>query len=155
VNASQIAAGVERLPAFNKPGDSGAAAGSDADIESRARAYLEVNCQHCHNLRGFAASTGLYLNANGPVNEAYGICKHPTATGSEGSDNRPVDIYPGDALKSILEFRISPAATSAAARMPPLARSVVHDEGHALIEQWINGVIVVDEDKYPNSSKCQ
>lgn len=155
VNATtQIAENVERLPVFNKPGDSGAAAGSDADIESRARAYLEVNCQHCHNVKGFAASTGLYLNASGPVGLAHGICKHPTATGQEGSNGRPVDIWPGDPAKSILEFRIGPTATSAAAKMPPLARSVVHDEGHALIEQWIRDVIVVDEQKYPNSSNC-
>jgi hypothetical protein len=38
--------------------------------------------------------------------------------------------------------------------MPPLARTVVHDVGHALIEQWIRDVIVVDEGKYPNSSSC-
>ena len=155
VNAeTKVAANVERLPAFNKPGDGGQAAGSDADIESRARAYLEVNCQHCHNVKGFAASTGFYLNASGPVDQSHGICKEPTATGQEGSNGRPVDIYPGDALKSILEFRISPAATSAAAVMPPLARSVVHTEGHALIAQWINDVVVEDEQKYPNSTNC-
>jgi uncharacterized repeat protein (TIGR03806 family) len=152
--ATQIAASVERLPAFNKPGDAGHAAGSGADVEARARAYLEVNCQHCHNVRGFAASTGLYLNASGPVGLAHGICKKPTATGAEGSGGRPVDIYPGDPLRSILEFRIGPQATSAAAVMPPLARSVVHGEGHALVEQWIRDVVVKDEQRYPNSTSC-
>jgi uncharacterized repeat protein (TIGR03806 family) len=162
VNAeSQLAMSVERLPVFNKAGDSGLA-DANADIEARARAYLEVNCQHCHNVRGFAASTGLYLHGQYlhagpqiPVDQAHGICKHPTATGQEGSAGRPVDIFPGDALKSILEFRLSPAATSAAARMPPLARSVVHAEGHALIAQWIDDVVVEDESKYPNSTACQ
>ena len=150
---SKIAVALERLPIFNKVGD-GNANDSDADIEARARAYLEVNCQHCHNVRGFAASTGHYLNASGPVDLAHGICKRPTATGSEGSNGRPVDIFPGDPLRSIMEFRISDAATTPAARMPPLARSVVHEEGHALIEQWIRDVIVVDEAKYPNSGNC-
>ncbi|MGH8481482.1 MAG: parallel beta-helix domain-containing protein [Nevskiaceae bacterium] len=153
--ATQVAENVERLPIFNKPGDAGFAAGSGEDIESRARAYLEVNCQHCHNVRGFAASTGLYLNASGPVGLAHGICKKPTATGSEGSGGRPVDIWPADPSRSILEYRIGPEATSPAARMPSLARSVVHDEGHALIEQWIRDVIVVDEEQYPNSSGCE
>lgn len=152
---TQIAANVERLPIFNKPGDAGFAAGSGQDIEARARAYLEVNCQHCHNVRGFAASTGLYLNASGPVGLAHGICKKPTATGAEGSGGRPVDIWPADPSRSILEYRIGPLATSPAARMPSLARSVVHEEGHALIEQWIRDVIVVDEGKYPNSSACE
>ena len=150
-----IATNLERLPAYNVPGDAGFAAGSDEDIESRAKAYLEVNCQHCHNYNGFAASTGLYMTAAEPVNQAFGICKHPTATGAEGSDGRPVDIWPGDPARSITEFRIGPEATSPSARMPPLARSVVHAEGHALIEQWIRDVIVVDENKYPNSSSCE
>ncbi len=155
VNAeTQIAANLERLPIFNKPGDSGAAAGTDEDVESRARAYLEVNCQHCHNVRGFAASTGLYLNASGAVGLAHGICKKPTATGSSGSGGRQFDIYPAHPELSIVEFRLGADADTPAERMPPLARTVVHDEGHALIEQWIRDVIVVDEAKYPNSSSC-
>ncbi len=154
VNAtSQIATKVERLPIFNKTGD-GHATDTKADIEARARAYLEVNCQHCHNVRGFAASTGLYLNTSGPVGLAHGICKHPTATGTEGSGGRPVDIFPADPSRSIIDFRIGPSAISPAAVMPPLARSVPHTEGHALIAQWIRDVIVKDESKYPNSGNC-
>ena len=154
VDAAQIARNVERLPIFNKPGDAGTAAGSPEDVEARARAYLEVNCMHCHNVRGFAASTGLYLLASGPVGLAHGICKHPTATGAEGSQGRPVDIWPGDPSRSILEYRIGPAATTPAARMPSLARSVVHEEGHALIAQWIRDVVTANEAKYPNSTSC-
>ena len=30
-------------------------------VEVRARAYLEVNCAHCHNPDGFARTTGLFL----------------------------------------------------------------------------------------------
>lgn len=154
VNAAKVATGIERSPIFNKPGDSGAAANSAADVEARARAYLEVNCQHCHNEKGFAASTGLYLDSLRKVDSTYGICKHPTATGSAGSGGRHVDLYPGQPDQSILPFRISDEATTAAARMPPIARSVVHAEGHALIQQWVRDVLVVDEDKYPGSSGC-
>ena len=137
---SQIAANVERLPIYNKPGDSGQ---EDAgkDTEARARAWLEVNCHHCHSERGNAASTGLYLDAFRTVNQSYGICKAPTATGTEGSNGRPVDIHPGDISKSILEFRIGPTATTPAARMPPLARSVVDIAGHALVADWIANVV--------------
>ncbi|AXQ30571.1 hypothetical protein D0B54_18605 [Solimonas sp. K1W22B-7] len=154
--ATQIATKVERIPAFNKPGDAGFAAGSGEDIESRARAWLEVNCQHCHNVRGFAASTGLYLDSIRKVDSTYGICKSPTATGREGTDNgtRHHDINPGNLEDSILPFRIGPTATTPAARMPPLARSVVDEEGYALVNQWIRDVVVVDEAKYPGSSSC-
>lgn len=151
---SQIATKLERLPTFNKPGDAGFAAETAQDIEARARAYLEVNCQHCHNERGFAASTGLYLDFLRPVNNTYGVCKRPTATGQEGNGGRTYDIHPGNVADSILPFRIGPTATTPAARMPPIARSVVDEEGHALIEQWIAQVVVKDESKYPGSTSC-
>lgn len=154
VDMRQIAAKLERIPAFNKPGDAGFAPNSAEDIEARARAWLEVNCQHCHNVRGFAASTGFYLDSLRPVDISYGICKRPTATGQEGNGGRTYDIHPGNVSDSILAFRIGPNATVPAARMPPIARSVVDTEGSALIEQWIGSVVKADEAKYPGSTSC-
>jgi parallel beta-helix repeat protein len=138
---TQVATALERLPIYNKPGDAGHEAGSPADVESRARAWLEVNCEHCHTVRGYAGSTGLYLDSFREVDVSYGICKSPTATGAEGSGGRAVDIHPGDSTKSIMEYRISEAATTPSARMPPIARSVVDEAGHALIQQWIDEVV--------------
>ncbi|NGY05721.1 parallel beta-helix domain-containing protein [Solimonas terrae] len=151
---TQIATKIERVPTFNKPGDAGFPAGSPQDIEARARSWLEANCQHCHNVSGFAASTGFYLDSLRKVDTTYGVCKRPTATGEEGSDNRRYDIHPGDSADSIMEFRIGPTATTPAARMPPLARSVVDEEGHALIQQWIQNVVHADETQYPGSTSC-
>jgi hypothetical protein len=151
---TQIATKLERAPAFNKPGDAGFTAGSDADIEARARAYLEVNCEHCHNSHGFAASTGFYLDSLRPVDLSYGICKRPTATGTEGRGGRTYDIHPANVADSVLAFRTGPEATLPAARMPPIARSVVHVEGHDLLEQWIGSVVKADESKYPGSTSC-
>jgi uncharacterized repeat protein (TIGR03806 family) len=152
--ATQIATTLERAPIYNKPGDSGHAANSAQDIEARARAWLEVNCAHCHNVRGFAANTGYYLDSLRRVDATYGICKRPTATGQEGNGGRTYDIHPGNIADSILPFRIGPTATAPAARMPPLARSVVDTEAHALIERWIADVVVKDESKYPGSTSC-
>ena len=155
VNAStQVAENVEHVARFTVAGSSGHAADSDADIEARARAWLEVNCQHCHNPKGFAANTGFYLDVFRPVDSTYGICKGPTATGSEGSGGRKVDIFPTDASRSILEYRIGHQATTAAARMPPIARSVVDEEALALIQNWIDNVLVQDNSRYPNSEGC-
>ncbi|WP_436278829.1 parallel beta-helix domain-containing protein [Solimonas soli] len=151
---TQIATKIERVPTFNKPGDSGFAAGSAQDVEARARSWLEANCQHCHNVSGFAASTGFYLDSLRKVDTTYGVCKRPTATGQEGNGGRSYDIHPANAADSILEFRISSAATTPAARMPPLARSVVDEEGHALIQQWIQNVVHADETAYPGSTSC-
>jgi parallel beta-helix repeat protein len=150
----QVAVKLERSPVFNKPGDSGFAANSGDDIEARARAWLEVNCQHCHNIRGFASNTGFYLDAFRKVDTSYGICKRPTATGQEGSGGRVYDIHPAQAADSIIVFRTGPEATLPAARMPPLARSVVDEEGNALITQWINSVVKKDVVKYPGSDNC-
>ncbi|WP_028007125.1 parallel beta-helix domain-containing protein [Solimonas flava] len=154
VNEQQVATKIERSPVFNKPGDAGFAANSAQDVEARARAWLEVNCQHCHNVRGFAASTGFYLDSLRKVDISYGICKRPTATGQEGNGGRSYDIHPANVADSIVEYRIGPNATTPAARMPPLARSVVDEEGHALIAQWIQNVIKADEAAYPGSTSC-
>jgi len=143
---TMIATNVERIPYFEVPGDGGETAGSDADLEQRIRGYLEVNCAHCHNEGGAASNTGLYLDYFREVNSSYGICKTPTAAGA-GSGGRPHDIQPGSSADSIMPFRMG--SNDVEARMPPIARSIVHDEALALLQQWIDEV--VDSD-YPDGS---
>ena len=143
--------GIERNAIYNKPGDSGYSAGSDEDIEARVRSYLEINCAHCHNPRGLAQNTGFYMDVFRAVNDTYGICKGPTASGSEGRGGREYDIVPQHADESILPYRLGPEATTLAAMMPPLARSVVHTEGWELINQWIDNVV---DESYANADAC-
>lgn len=38
-------------------------------LQERARAYLDINCAHCHNVNGDAKRTGLYLDYELPLNE--------------------------------------------------------------------------------------
>jgi parallel beta-helix repeat protein len=153
VDGNGVATNLPRIPKYNVAGDSGLAGGED--IEARARAWLETNCAHCHNERGFAANTGFYVDVFRKVDSSHGICKGVTAAGAEGTNGRTVDIHPGSASDSVLDFRISLASQdSAAARMPPIARSSTDVEAHALIANWIDNVITVDEDKYPNSTAC-
>ncbi len=131
-------AAVERHPRWNVPGDGGQAPGSPEDIHQRVRAYLEVNCMHCHQPAGNASNSGLFLDSFRTVNVQYGICKEPVAAG-RGSGNRSYDIVPGSAADSILNFRLNSA--EAGIRMPPLARSVVHGEAAALLMQWVDEVL--------------
>jgi uncharacterized repeat protein (TIGR03806 family) len=102
-------------------------------LEARARAYLDINCSHCHNPGGAADTSGLNLepSATGP---ALGRCKSPIAAGS-GSGGRAFDITPGHPEQSITIFRME--TTDPGAMMPELGRSTTHDEGVALIAEWI------------------
>ncbi len=142
---------VERNPIFNIPGDSGFPANSDEDIEARVRSYLEVNCAHCHNPRGMAQNTGFYMDVFRPVNDTYGICKGPTATGSDGRGGHEYDIVPGSAADSIVPFRLGFEADKLTEKMPPLARSVVDEEAFELITEWIDNVV---DETYPNADAC-
>ena len=105
--------------------------------EALARAYLDVNCGHCHNPRGAADTSALHLNLDVPVDRLFGICKPPVAVG-RGSGNRPYDIVPGRPDQSILLYRME--HDDPAIMMPELGRSTVHVEGVALIRDWIGSL---------------
>jgi uncharacterized repeat protein (TIGR03806 family) len=106
----------------------------DGDIEARARAYLDVNCGHCHRPRGAASTSGLLLHAQETDRVQLGACKIPIATG-RGSGDALFDIVPGAPDQSILLHRM--LSTEADVAMPELGRALVHTEGVALIRDWI------------------
>ena len=99
-----------------------------------ARAYLDVNCAHCHNPDGAADTSALNLHIDAEVNRDLGLCKPPVAVG-RGSGDRPYDIYPGRPDDSILLFRME--HTDPAIVMPELGRAINHAEGVAVIREWI------------------
>ena len=105
-----------------------------ARIDDRARAYLDINCAHCHNDKGAANTTALHLNMGAPANLHLGLCKPPVAAGA-GTGNRPFGITPGKPDDSIMEFRL--ASNETGVMMPELGRGAVHREGVALIRDWI------------------
>jgi uncharacterized repeat protein (TIGR03806 family) len=152
LDSRQVATNLKHVPKFLVPGDSGHAPNSKKDIESRARAFLEINCAHCHNVNGQSSNTGFYLDYYREVDSTMGICKKPTASGSEGRGNRLYDIHPAKSADSILPYRIGPEATTLAAMMPPLGRSVVQIEAYDLINQWIDQVV---DSTYKNADACQ
>jgi uncharacterized repeat protein (TIGR03806 family) len=106
-------------------------------VEQRARAYLEVNCAHCHSDGGFARNTGLYLWSSEPQGTVTGLCKPPVAAGA-ASGNFPYDVVPGQPDDSIMTYRL--ASTTPSIAMPQLARSVVDQQGLALVREWIAGL---------------
>lgn len=108
-----------------------------APLEDRARAYLEVNCGHCHSPVGPADTSGLYLDAATDNPVRLGRCKLPIAAG-QGTGGNKYSIVPGNADQSILTYRM--AATDPGAMMPELGRSLVHTEGVELVSEWINAM---------------
>jgi uncharacterized repeat protein (TIGR03806 family) len=106
----------------------------NAPLQDRARAYLDINCGHCHSATGLARTTGLHLDWGTSDPRRLGLCKPPTAAGP-GTGGRSFDIVPGRPGESIMPFRL--ASTTPGIRMPELGRSLAHAEGTALIRQWI------------------
>ena len=104
-----------------------------APLAARARAYLDINCSHCHNPDGAADTSGLNLEPDAE-GAALGVCKPPIAAGG-GTGGRRYGVAPGDPDGSIALFRME--TIDPAAMMPELGRATAHDEGVALIRAWI------------------
>lgn len=115
-----------RLPQWDEP-----ASGS---LDQRARAWLEINCAHCHRMEGPAKNTGLYLTFNESDPYRIGILKPPVAAG-RGSGGLRYDIIPGDPEASILIYRIR--SVDPGVMMPELGRQLPHTEGIELVSEWI------------------
>nr|WP_255784134.1 SO2930 family diheme c-type cytochrome [Lysobacter chinensis] len=103
-------------------------------VEARARAYLDINCAHCHSPDGPGNTSGLWLGSSVDEPLRLGRCKLPIAAG-HGTGNRRYGIVPGHPERSILTYRM--ISKDPGVMMPELGRSVVHREGVALIEAWI------------------
>ncbi len=111
--------------------------GGHGAVSEQARAYLDINCGHCHNPDGAADTSGLHLDAATMDSRELGICKPPIAAG-QGTGGRAYSIVPGDPDDSIIVFRME--TSDPGARMPELGRSLQHTEGIALVRQWIAGL---------------
>ncbi len=124
-------------PAAQRPRDINAFDPDAGTLEERARTYLDVNCAHCHRPDGTAGQTSqLFLNLQNDNRFNLGECKRP---GSAGNDvGGAFDIVPGDHATSILWYRLQ--TTESGKMMPVLGRSLRHDEGAALILEWIDSL---------------
>ena len=107
------------------------------DLDSRARAYLDINCGHCHIPGGSADTTGLYLNFAEDRSEHIGVYKKPVAAG-RASNNFKYSIKPGAPEESIMPFRMQ--SRDPGIMMPESGRFLNHDEGVALINKWIKSM---------------
>ena len=133
----QSAGRLHNLPALDEVTSNADFSDTSQFLAARSRAYLDINCGHCHNAQGAADTSGLLLDASVESNRQLGLCKPPIAAGG-GTGGRTYSIVPGEPDHSILVYRLE--ITDPGTMMPELGRSLVHHEGVALLKDWITSL---------------
>jgi len=127
---------IDRAPA-DAPHFANAYDAASGTLAERSRAYLQVNCAHCHNPEGPAHTSGLDLRYNDTTPVQWGVHKRPVAAG-RGSSTFEFDILPGHPGQSILLYRMN--STDPGEMMPELGRQRVDTRAVALMRDWIAGM---------------
>ena len=118
-----------RIPAENRPRLANPY-DETADLDGRARAYLQVNCAHCHRLHaGGAVLSHMHYDLELSKTNMVGV--RPTQ-GVFGIHAAHV-ISPGDPFRSVLLYRMSKLGSG---RMPYLGSTEVDRVGIDLIRTW-------------------
>ena len=106
----------------------------DGTLNERARAWLDINCAHCHQPGGPAETSALNLNLAETDPQALGVYKKPIAAG-RGSGGLTYSIVPGKPKESILLHRLN--SDDPGVMMPELGRQLIYPEAVDLITEWI------------------
>lgn len=105
-------------------------------LDLRVRSYLDANCAHCHQDQGrcdYRTIRFAFDQTTDP--DKIGIC----LTADEIiSPTLQKIVAPGNVSKSIMHYRTF--TNDESERMPLLGRTIRHDEGLALLEQWIGSL---------------
>jgi uncharacterized repeat protein (TIGR03806 family) len=118
----------EQAPRLARIGDEA------APLEAQARAYLDINCAHCHKADGGASNSGLFLRWTETDPTGWGVHKRPVAAG-RGAGQSAFVIEPGAPDNSILVYRME--SVEPGVMMPELGRSLVDESGVDLMRRWI------------------
>jgi mono/diheme cytochrome c family protein len=105
-----------------------------ATVDARARAYLQVNCSHCHRPGGHAGEVRMDLRTEIALSE-MNICGRAPTSAWPGADDAML-LAPGRPERSLLSRRMHLAGSGA---MPP-QRHVVDRVGAELIDAWIRSL---------------
>ena len=119
---------VATLPSFPTRDD------VNATLESRARAYLHVNCANCH-LPGGTGAGQMDFRASNSLADMH-ACGVTPALGNLGVDGAQV-LAPGDPDHSMISIRMKRIGPG---RMPFIGSNVVDDTGIAIIDAYIAGI---------------
>lgn len=110
------------------------------DINLRMRSYVDINCAHCHSSTGHCDYRPLRFNFHESGNETnMGVCVLPDTQIPPYSKI----VVPNDPGRSVLHFRLN--TTLEQYKMPLLGRNLIHEEGVAMVEEWINSLTTTCE----------
>ncbi|MGV3697431.1 Ig-like domain-containing protein [Flavobacterium sp.] len=108
-------------------------------IDLRFRSYIDANCAHCHQEDGRCDYRALRLGfAQSSVDANLGICVQADEVISPTLQKL---ISPGNYNKSIIHYRMN--SNDESERMPLLGRTIVHDEGIQLVQEYISSLTQV------------
>ena len=107
---------------------------NDGTLEERARAWIDINCAHCHRLGAPGETSGLFLNIEETNKTRLGVYKPPVAAG-RATGNLKYTILPGNPEESMMIQRM--LSKDPGIMMPELGRKLVHKEGIELVSEWI------------------
>ena len=102
-----------------------------ADLDRRARSYLQMNCAQCH-LRGGGGASDFDVRADVALDRTKLVGLQPSH-GTFALDDAAV-VTAGDPTRSVLYYRM---ATLGRGRMPHFGSTVVDTRGLKLIGDWI------------------
>jgi putative heme-binding domain-containing protein len=102
-----------------------------ADLDRRARSYLQMNCAQCH-LRGGGGASDFDVRADVALDRTKLVGLLPSH-GTFALDDAAV-VTAGDPTRSVLYYRM---ATLGQGRMPHFGSTVVDTRGLKLIGDWI------------------
>lgn len=101
-------------------------------VEDRARAYLDVNCSHCHQPGG-VEETIFDLRATTALSDAR-LCDVAPSHGNFGLFGASL-ILPGDPEFSLVSVRMHSSISTV--RMPQIGTALVDDAAVDLVDTWI------------------
>lgn len=102
-----------------------------ADLEARARAYLHINCAHCHR-RGGGGTAAMDIQHHLSLDKTNLVQARPTQ-GTFGIHGAEV-LGAGDPYRSVLLYRMSKLGRG---RMPYIGSSQIDEHGVRLMHDWI------------------
>jgi len=114
---------------------------TNESLDLRARSYLDINCAHCHIQDAHCSYRPIRLGFNETSDpEKYGECVTPD---EDVNSSLTHVVSPARPNRSVMYYRMN--STNESVRMPLIGRTIIHDEGVALIEEWINSLTTVCE----------